>query len=381
MSAAPISAGPKLSSLRRQVGLATPLLLREPVFESVAPADSRDFQVRLGWPESGDVGAGENADNPTPCVLVVTRAVDQEIDELSVWLAAQGIALLRLDSDRCASTEFIWRPDNNTVCISGRWFRPVVCWLRYFDVESLLLAEGADDVSMAYARQQWWACAMALAGSAGALTVNATARPGFPDRVAQLAAAGRAGLRVPATVVTTRPAAALAVFPGGDVLVKTVGRHCVEVPAGQLRGVYPRRISRDALAAESRVEPAPVLVQEYIAAPRELRVYAVAGKFLGYGVTRPAPESVWTDPDSVRVCAVPLAAELEKALASLCQEFRLDVAAFDLLDTDDGPVFLEVNAECDWLWTDRAVGTSATSTAVRELISTLYRNPSGRLSW
>src|SRR5215204_4183371 len=61
-----------------------PLLLREPLHRSSLSAESLDFQVRVGRPDPSERGP------QTPCVLVLTRTADREIDELSLALAAAG---------------------------------------------------------------------------------------------------------------------------------------------------------------------------------------------------------------------------------------------------------------------------------------------------
>ncbi|MFI6166272.1 RimK family alpha-L-glutamate ligase [Nocardia sp. NPDC051052] len=342
----------------------TPILLRARPFTAVAPNSCKDFQSRVGRPSVTD------PDGATPCVVVLTRAADREADHLSLWLAAQGIPLLRIDSDHCVGSSIVWDPAVEMLHWESHGFRPRVCWQRYFATEAIPLP---DDALLAhYGREQWPVLASVLCGGA-TRAVNAAIRPGNPDRVRQLAAARAAGLLTPATVVATRLADTVDAIPGnGDLLVKSLGRHAVETRPGSLRGVFPQRVSRARMAAESGVEPAPVLVQEFVPAASELRVYAVAQRLIAYRVARPSPDAVWTDPTSIRVEPAALPPELEAALAKLTALFGLDVAAYDLLDTADGPVFLEVNPECDWSWAERAAGDITTSTAVREFIAGLY---------
>ncbi|NGP07186.1 hypothetical protein G6038_17205 [Rhodococcus sp. 14C212] len=338
---------------------ALPLLLRSHPHLTTASAESRDFQARVGHPTGTD---------PAPCVLVLTRAADREIDELSLWLAARGITLLRLDSDRCADTDVQWDPVAGLLTRDGRTFRPQVCWLRYFDVDALRTAQTTPD-AVQHVHDQWQALVAALAAHPGLRTLNSGARPGTPDRLTQLAAARAAGLRVPATLVTTRLDVAARGLPGnGDLLVKSLGRHCVEPQPGRLRGVYPQRVTRASIDGEQPTG-APVLVQEYVAADRELRIHAVGGRLIGYAVTRPTPESLWTQPESISVRRCDIPAEVAASLRELLDRFRLDLAAFDLLDTPGGPVFLEVNPEFDWRWTEHGAGDTGTTNAVRALIA------------
>ena len=355
----------------------TPLLLRaEPHLEDI-PSTSLDFQSSVGRPVANPRGT------VTPCVLALTRADDPEIDELSLFLAAEGIPLVRIDSDRCLDHPLSWDPLSRVLTWEGERFRPVVSWLRYFTVESMGTASmdtasmdtaswGTDGRTVTlYAREQWTAFVTAVV--AGTRAINPGCLPGVPDRLSQLAAARAVGLPVPASVVTTRLADAADSIPGGgDLLVKSLGKHLIEDPPGRMRGVFPRRITRRELAAERASEPAPVLVQEFVAAPRELRVNVVGGRLFPYAITRPSPESPWTEPESIVVEPVTLSPELCARLTRLAGEFDLDIAAFDLLDAPE-PVFLEVNPEGSWLWAERRTGSSLTSRAARDLVVDLFR--------
>ena len=245
-----------------------PLLLRGPLAETDLLPHSRDFQARVGRP----VGPADT--DATPCVVVLTRTADREIDELSVRLAALGIPLLRPDSDRCAGQSISYDLDAEVLITPGGAFRPRVGWRRYFQTSALPAA--TEPRLAAYARDQWLPWADTVLAGPSARVVNPAAAP---DRVTQLVHARAAGLKTPATLVTTTPADAVRLIPGaGDLIVKTLGEHFVEPAPGRVTGIAPRRVSRNELAAEGGVELAPVLVQELIPCARELRIYAVAGE-------------------------------------------------------------------------------------------------------
>lgn len=343
-----------------------PLLLRGPVHEVTHGGASRDFQTRVGHPGVHD------EEGCTPCVVVLTRTADREIDELSLRLAADGIPLLRMDSDRCLDIDVCWDVERGVLLTSAGRFRPRVSWVRYFHTSAT--AAGDDDPrSAAYARDQWDAWAPVMHGAHGVRAVNGPAEPGGLGRVAQLAQAQAVGLRTPATVVSTSLAEAARRIPGsGDLIVKSLGEHFVEPVPRHLTGLVPRRVSRRDALSEEAVEPAPVIVQELIPCARELRVYAVGGALVTFGVRRPSPEALWTAPDRLRADIVPTPNELQRPLRRLVKHWSLDVAAFDLLDTDSGPVFLEVNAACDWRWCESLAGVAPISAAVCALVADVF---------
>ena len=72
------------------------------------------------------------------------------------------------------------------------------------------------------------------------------------------------------------------------------------------------------------------------------------------------------------VRAVPTSPELEHPLLELAEKWELDVAAFDLLDTADGPVFLEVNPACDWLWSEHLADDKRVSERVAAFVSSRF---------
>lgn len=221
-----------------------PLLLRASPFRVRARRSSLDFQFRVGHPSARE------PDGSAPCVTVLSRAADRELDRLSLSLAAKGIPMVRMDSDRCAGIDCRWDLETGTLHWDSRAFHPIVFWRRYFAMEAVALPVGE---LAHYGREQWAAWAMMLCGSR-THRINAAAEPGRPDRLAQLDAARRAGLRTPATAVGTRTADAAALIPGrADLIVKSLGAHAVEPEPGRLRGIFPRRVTRAELSAECAV--------------------------------------------------------------------------------------------------------------------------------
>jgi glutathione synthase/RimK-type ligase-like ATP-grasp enzyme len=292
------------------------------------------------------------------------------MDELSLRLAAGGIPVVRMDSDRCLGEPVQWDPASRVLVWRGERFTPVLSWLRYFTPESMACGDPAETL---YAREQWTAFVTALRSVPRA--INPSTWPGVPDRLTQLKAARNAGLRVPASLVTTRLADAAAAIPGdGDLLVKSLGRHMIEDPPGRMRGLFPRRVPRCEVAREHTAESGPVLVQEFVESVRELRVHVVGESFSAYAVTRPTPDSLWTRPDLIVAESVTLPPALIDRLTKVSRMFGLDVGGFDLLETAHGePVFLEVNPEGSWLWVERLARSSETSQATWDLITRIFR--------
>ena len=341
-----------------------PLLFSSSNHEMVLSADSTDFQVCIGRP------SGRTA--PGRAVVLLTRAGDREADELSLRLAARDVPVVRFDSDRVGRAPLHWDVSSNTCVFDGSVFIPTVCWVRSFYRSSI--AATGDDTADTYVTDNWSAVAAAIAEDPGSDTINGDADMSRPGVLAQLAAAARAGLRVPTSVVTTDLAHAARSIPGdGDLVVKTLGDHFVEVVPGRLVAVLPRRVTRRELA-DRAAEPAPVLVQEFVASTRELRIYGVGDQLVGFEVVKASPEAPWTDPDSVTVRQVAVPVHLRRPLHRLMSRLRLDVGAFDVLETADGPVFLEVNPTGDWLSFESRAGITTVTDAVVDLLADRFAN-------
>ncbi|MGH2917705.1 MAG: ATP-grasp domain-containing protein [Solirubrobacteraceae bacterium] len=336
------------------------LLLDGDAPEVFIPARSRDLQVRFGRPGSGRARA----------VVICTRADDPDTDELSVRFAAAGVALVRIDSDRACDAVLDWDGRELLIELDGRRFEPSVVWLRHFAAAARPTA-GLHERAAQHAREQWAAWCVNLAALPHAAVVNAGARTfDAPNRLAQLAYAQARGLSTPRSVVTSDPAAALAALPGdGDLLVKAVGPHYVELPAGRAQSLLPRRMSRAEFARAGR-QSAPLLVQDHIAHEHELRVFVVAGRCLAFRVVKPGPDAYGRDPDAVTVAPCDLDGATAARLAGLMADGGLQIGAVDLLSTPDGFVFLEVNASGSWAWFEQRTSSTAVSAAItRELVA------------
>lgn len=338
----------------------SPLLLRRQTFKAALSARSLDFQSLVGRPARYEDGC-------MPCVMILTRADDRETDYISLRLAAEGIPLLRIDSDRCAGTELVWDVFHGTVQMGGERFRPRVHWSRYFSASSID-APAPGGVAH-YVREQWGAWAEGMRPPVDAVMVNRLSGRWQPSRTAQLAAARRAGLRVPASVVTTRPGLAPGLIPGsGDLVVKSLGEHLIEETPGTAIGLFPRKVSRAELSDDRTVESAPVLIQEFVPSTGELRIHWADGEFLAFRLGKRSMDAERLDVSGVSIERIPMPPELAGPLTLLSEQWNLQLAAFDVLDTPSGYVFLEVNPAFDWLWLDNRVEGKPVSSAVCDFL-------------
>ncbi|GAA2812456.1 hypothetical protein [Saccharopolyspora taberi] len=345
--------GPAAASSARGVR-PTPLLLQGQDYFFRSPDTALDFQDRM---YRADLVA-ETPGDPAPCVLVLARAADMEMNELSLALAEHDIRMVRIDADRCLDLGLTVYTDAPLLEFQRWLLRPVLVWRRHFDITALPV--DPTTVHGAYVREQWQAVANWLACRSDWEQVNPVRSSAHLDRLTQLHDATAFGLRVPRTAVTTMPGRARP--GGGRCIVKTAGHHLLEPEPGALRGLFPRPL--DIRRTDGVLEPAPVLVQQYLDAEHELRVFVVDDRVIPFRVEKLDPAQLWVDPEAVAVRRVDVDPDLASKLLALCRHWRLQVAAFDLLVIDGEPVFLEVNVNCDWRWFEHRAESTEVSDEV-----------------
>jgi hypothetical protein len=303
---------------------------------------------------------------PLPCVVLLSRSCDAELDAVGGLLSQVGVPAERINADELAATDLLIDPGRRAIRRNGRWIAPTVVWKRHFSARAIEGSAGpADDM---FRRDSWQAVADQLAAlSPAAIGMR---NPGLLD---QMLVAQARQIAVPRTVVTTDTATAAGLL--GDsrkLLVKALDQHFVEAAPGRLSGVFPVAVNVLELQATQRPGP-PVVVQEYVEHDAELRVYYVDGQVHGFEVTKEAPADPWLAADRVRVRPVELPATVVWATRTLAEGLSLCYGAFDFLLRGDLLVFLEVNPAGDWLWAESKALTAPVTRAVTQMLCELHR--------
>lgn len=334
----------------------TPMLLQGQDYFFRSANANLDFQDRMYRANL----VAETEDDPVPCVLVLARAGDMEMNELSVALADHDIRMVRIDADRCPDSSMTVFTDAPLIEFDRWLVRPVLVWRRHFDITALPV--DPTTVQGVYVREQWSSVANWLGCRSDWEQVNPPRARDHLDRLTQLHDAAMFGLAVPRSTVTTMPGRSRP--GGGRCIVKTTGHHLLEPEPGAMHGLFPQPL--DLRRAGEAKEPAPVLVQQFIDADHELRIFIVGDRLIAYRVRKLDPAQLWVDPEAVAVERAEVPGELAEKLLALSRYWRLHVAAFDMLVADGRYVFLEVNVNCDWLWFEHRAGCSAVSEAVHD---------------
>lgn len=188
--------------------------------------------------------------------------------------------------------------------------------------------------------------------------------PVGPGKLTQLAAAAQAGFEVPDTLVTTDPDEFLdfRARHGGRVVTKVIEQIEYRMGAsGFFR--YTERVTTRSLGYVDAIRFCPVIVQPVLPKALELRVTVVGDRVFAAALdsqTHRRTADDWRRAPDIR--AVPhrphvLPARQAAACVELVRRLGLNFGAIDLVVTPDGRyVFLEVNADGEFLWIESLTG-------------------------
>lgn len=300
-------------------------------------------------------------DEAVPAVVLVDASACRELDAVAGLLAgALGVPTVRIGAAQLSATAITMELTTGVLTVGDRRVRPTVAWVRHAGTPGLWAYAGNG-----FDLRSWSSFLAQVAA------VAAVALPGRePGHVDQLVDAERLGVAVPRTTVTTDPAASPLRHEAAVVAVKAVGPHFAEdaVP-------YPAEI-----VGRGDEPPAwsggrtPVIVQHYVPHARELRVYYLDGAVCAFDVRKSAPAAIWSDPDGVAVTRIEASGPVTRLVHRLATTWGMRFGAFDLLETTGGDlVFLEVNADGDWIWFEgRAAWPGGVTFLAAAMVSDLH---------
>jgi hypothetical protein len=324
------------------------------------------LDVRPNRPPPTERQGKASASQALPCVLLLSRSCDAELDAVGGLLGKVGVPTARINADELATTDLLIDPGRGAIRRNGRWIAPTVVWKRHFSARAI--DGSASPAYDMFLRDSWRAVAEQLAAlSPAAIGMQ---NPGLFEQM--LVARGRQ-IAVPRTVVTTDPAAARDLL--GDrrrLFIKALDQHFVEASPGRLSGAFPVAVNSPELRPAPRPGP-PVIVQEYVEHDAELRVYYVDGQVHGFEVGKEAASDPWLAADRVTVRHTELPETVVLATKMLAKGMSLRYGAFDFLLQGDMLVFLEVNPDGDWLWAELKAQAAPVTLAVAQMLCELHR--------
>ena len=166
------------------------------------------------------------------------------------------------------------------------------------------------------------------------------------NKLLQLRAAQRAGLKIPATLVSQDPVrirSFCAAHPGA--IIKPVA-----TPRG-VEFVSAAVVSRELLDSDDVLALSPSIYQECVPGKRHLRISVVGERCDGAMIE--ASTLDWRMDLNVPFSSCPIDGDLQRKLRAVLGELGLVMGIFDVKITDDEePVFLEVNSQGQFLFVE-----------------------------
>jgi hypothetical protein len=184
-------------------------------------------------------------------------------------------------------------------------------------------------------------------------------------KMLQLYRARACGWRVPQTLLTSRPDAAIKFARSLPELpvVKSIDRVVVESTPTVTRVAYARQLCTEELSNSEAVVGTLTLLQERIHRRREYRVNVIGRELVSTEIA--VPQNASGSPidrrelpdDALSYCAIELSSDAAERCLSLVRSFNLQFAALDLIETPDGElVFLDLNPNGQWAWIELKTG-------------------------
>jgi glutathione synthase/RimK-type ligase-like ATP-grasp enzyme len=276
-------------------------------------------------------------------VLIAAPVGDVHGDIVALALAQRSVPVVRLTAEMFAAARVSWQPGAPfTFAVEGaRWLvndQTTVWWRRPG-------AAMADNMSELEVRLVVEEVAVMFPGILEAVGVRWVDTPWHLLRArlkpVQLAAACQVGLAVPRTIVTGDAIDAKK-FAGSDAVIAKA--------ASTGRGIAPH-VAVIPDAQFNLLETCPTTLQHPVDAVADVRIVTVGNRAFGWRRPRPAGGSVdWRADDPHGADFVASSDVAFPEAVTLASALGLSFSVQDWLQTTDGPLFLEVNPQGQWLF-------------------------------
>lgn len=313
-------------------------------------------------------------------ILVVSSATDATATYVCEQLEESSIPFLRFDTESFPQKWRVdWRvtPSGQPVLlhsdcrvdlagITSVWYRrPAPPAISDEVTEPAVRAFARDECERALSAI--WAVMTALWVNQPTLIRDATRKP------EQLQRAVRLGFSVPDTLVSSHPDSVYAFWVEcrGDVVFKTLHQDAIEIRDSNFFA-FAGRLTEERLASLPDVALAPAIFQRYVRPKLEVRVTVIGTQVFAAPIDTKGLGDV---PDWRRFAADEqhwephhLPAKVERLCLSLIRSYGLHFGAIDLILTErDEYVFLELNANGQWVWIELITGQPLSAALVDSL--------------
>ncbi len=230
-----------------------------------------------------------------------------------------------------------------------------VIWYRRIHLPQRTIANGTDP---AYADVINFSCTATLMGILanqfrGRWISDPDATRAAENKLVQLSAARAAGLRIPRTLVSQDPETIRSFCDSiaGRVIMKPLR-------AARDRNLLTVEVSPEVHLSPGSLRQCPTIFQEYVPGTRHLRVLRCGTLTLAFAID--SADLDWRPNLDVPISQVDLDTGTLDGLERVMAVLNLRMGVFDLKVDDEGPVWLEVNPQGQFLFLEGATGVDVT---------------------
>ncbi|MBE0564917.1 MAG: hypothetical protein IH621_03100 [Krumholzibacteria bacterium] len=318
-------------------------------------------------------------------VLILTYSDDPHATAVCEWLEDEGTPFVRIDTDKYP---FEHEPCFQHIAGNASWSIQIgmevipstalrsIWHRRIQDPDTATAGVSSDEHRIIVSERDELLRALVTAFDGFVLCDRDVYEP-LDRKCYQYQLAARFGFNIPDTLVTTSVTLARAFYEdhNRDVIFKLQRSQWIDYPTGR-HAVYSQPLNEEDLVLDHLWKSAPCLVQERIPKAFEVRatvvgdqVFACAIHSQDYPDTRHDYRRYNFDEVSHRAIALP--EEVEATCTRFVRSLGLYFASIDFAVTPTGKfVFLDLNPNGQWLWTEKLAGLP-----ISRAIATILQSP------
>ena len=318
-------------------------------------------------------------------ILIVTTAIDVHADAVITHLEEANVTYARFNTEdyptRVGLTIRLrnngWGGSLNLASGKVALSDVTAVWYRRPanpEVDSAVSDERARDVCLAQSQETLRGLWRSIDAFWMSYPINIQ-RAG--SKILQLSIAPQLGFQIPDSIVTVDPQEVARFWHAneGDVAVKPLsGVAFMSSATNTPAGVYTCRMEESDLREIDTVRYTPTFLQQYIPKAIELRITVVGKQVFAaeiHSQTREESRHDWRviSPRYIPHRPHSLPCELEERCVALVEYFGLSFGTIDMIRRPDGEyIFLEINANGQWLWIEEMVGLPISKAIADHLI-------------
>jgi hypothetical protein len=178
------------------------------------------------------------------------------------------------------------------------------------------------------------------------------------NKIAQLRAAHKLGMAVPATIISTSKEKLMEFTKKHKCITKGIYRSYIEYE-GICRSNFTKTISSQDIE-NSEKKACPILLQERIVPEAVWRIVTIDKKIFGFrhtsGEIKGTVDSrMATDNSTIEFA--PIEEDLKKNIIRLCKHMGIQFASSDFIEDENGRMwFLDLNPDGQWAWLQNSTG-------------------------